>query len=81
LNGVSSALEVSLVVVGRSCCEVAVLERPSTTERYTRSLAAAVIAVVTLILAANAGPARAAEPGHSPDRHAALAVASGAQRP
>jgi hypothetical protein len=37
-------------------------ERPSTTERYTRGLAAAVITVVTLVLAANAGPARAAEP-------------------
>lgn len=39
------------------------LERTSTTERYTRGVAAAVVAVVTLILAANAGPARAAEPG------------------
>lgn len=38
------------------------LERTSTTERYTRGVAAAVVAVVTLILAANAGPARAAEP-------------------
>ena len=37
-------------------------ERTSTTERYTRGLAAAVIAVATLILAANTGPARAAEP-------------------
>ncbi|CAM5547729.1 hypothetical protein SALBM311S_08259 [Streptomyces alboniger] len=39
-------------------------ERPSTTERYTRGLAAAVIAVAALVLAANAGPARAAEPTH-----------------
>ncbi|MGI5376842.1 hypothetical protein ACQEV2_21855 [Streptomyces sp. CA-251387] len=39
------------------------LERTSTTERYTRGVAAAVVAVVTLILAANAGPARAADPG------------------
>lgn len=39
------------------------LERTSTTERYTRGVAAAVVAVVTLILAANAGPARAAERG------------------
>ncbi|WSQ15898.1 hypothetical protein OG604_23945 [Streptomyces sp. NBC_01231] len=37
-------------------------ERPSTTERYTRGLAAAVIAVAALVLAANAVPARAAEP-------------------
>jgi hypothetical protein len=39
-----------------------VQERTSTTERYTRGFAAAVVAVATLILAANAGPARAAEP-------------------
>lgn len=38
------------------------LERTSTTERYTRGLAAAVVAVTALVLAANAGPARAAEP-------------------
>jgi hypothetical protein len=37
-----------------------VQQRTSTTERYTRCVAAAVVAVVTLILAANAGPARAA---------------------
>ncbi|MFE9020369.1 hypothetical protein ACFYNL_17660 [Streptomyces sp. NPDC007808] len=37
------------------------LERTSTTERYTRGVAAAVVAVVTLVLAANAGPARATE--------------------
>jgi hypothetical protein len=43
-----------------------VLERTSTTERYTRGAAAAVVAVATLILAANVGPARAAEPGASP---------------
>ncbi|MFJ7075398.1 hypothetical protein [Streptomyces sp. NPDC098781] len=36
-------------------------ERTSSTERYTRGVAAALVAVVTLILAANAGPARAAE--------------------
>lgn len=34
-------------------------ERTSTTERYTRGVAAALVAVATLILAANAGPARA----------------------
>ncbi|WP_210573853.1 hypothetical protein [Streptomyces sp. GESEQ-4] len=43
-------------------CEVAVLDRTSPTQRYTRGIAAAVIAVATLLLAANAGPARAAEP-------------------
>lgn len=37
------------------------LERPSTTTRYTRGAAAAVVAVVTLVLAANAGPTRAAD--------------------
>ncbi|MET9832141.1 hypothetical protein ABZ078_23215 [Streptomyces sp. NPDC006385] len=37
------------------------LERTRTAERYTRGVAAAVVAVVTLVLAANAGPARAAE--------------------
>lgn len=36
-------------------------ERTSITERYTRGFAAAVVAVTTLILAANAGPARAAD--------------------
>ncbi|EGX60852.1 hypothetical protein SZN_05342 [Streptomyces zinciresistens K42] len=35
-------------------------QRTSTTERYARGLAAAVVAVATLLLAANAGPARAA---------------------
>lgn len=37
------------------------LERTSTTERYVRGFAAAVIAVTALVLAANAGPARAVE--------------------
>lgn len=36
-------------------------ERTRIAERYTRGFAAAVVAVVTLILAANAGPARAGE--------------------
>jgi hypothetical protein len=36
-------------------------ERTSPTERYTRGFAAALIAVATLVLAANAGPARAAD--------------------
>ncbi|MEU6352834.1 hypothetical protein ABZ896_26485 [Streptomyces sp. NPDC047072] len=40
-------------------CEVAVLERTSTTARYTRGAVAAVIAATTLILAANTGPAKA----------------------
>ncbi|MGW2232966.1 hypothetical protein [Streptomyces sp. NPDC001759] len=35
-------------------------ERTSPTERYARGFAAALIAVATLVLAANAGPARAA---------------------
>jgi hypothetical protein len=44
-----------------------VLERTSATERYARGVVAAVVAVAALVLAANAGPARAAE---SPARHA-----------
>ncbi|MEU1478397.1 hypothetical protein ACFYZ8_32410 [Streptomyces sp. NPDC001668] len=43
----------------RHRCEVAVLERTSTTARYARGFAAAVVAVATLVLAANAGPAKA----------------------
>ncbi|MET8247836.1 hypothetical protein ABZV31_27585 [Streptomyces sp. NPDC005202] len=39
-----------------------------TSERYVRGFGAAVIAVAALITAANAGPARAAEPG--PAHHA-----------
>ncbi|MFF3345933.1 hypothetical protein [Streptomyces sp. NPDC002779] len=42
------------------------LERTSTTERYARGVAAAVVAVAALTLAANAGPARAAEPVREP---------------
>ncbi|MFF4030820.1 hypothetical protein ACFYZ2_13830 [Streptomyces sviceus] len=38
------------------------LERTSTTARYARGFAAAVVAVATLVLAANAGPAKASEP-------------------
>ncbi|EDY56166.1 MULTISPECIES: hypothetical protein [Streptomyces] len=37
-------------------------ERTSTTARYARGFAAAVVAVATLVLAANAGPAKASEP-------------------
>jgi hypothetical protein len=43
-----------------------VLERTSTTERYARGVAAAVVAVAALTLAANAGPAKAAEPVREP---------------
>jgi hypothetical protein len=39
-----------------------VLERTSTTARYARGFVAAVVAVATLVLAANAGPAKASEP-------------------
>ncbi|MFJ4786124.1 hypothetical protein [Streptomyces sp. NPDC088794] len=48
-----------------------VLERTSTVQRYARSLTAAVVTVVTLILAANAGPARATgpEPAREQVRH------------
>ncbi|MFJ8716760.1 hypothetical protein ACIRD9_26865 [Streptomyces violaceus] len=42
------------------------LERTRTAERYARGLTAAVVAVATLLLAANAGPARASEPPHGP---------------
>lgn len=38
------------------------LERTRTTERYARGFAAAVAAVAALVLAANAGPAKAADP-------------------
>lgn len=38
------------------------LERTRIMERYARGIAAAVVAATTLILAANAGQARAAEP-------------------
>lgn len=44
------------------------LERTSTTERYARGIVAAIVAVAALILAANAGPARATEP--RPAQHA-----------
>ncbi|MEU5223313.1 hypothetical protein AB0G55_11700 [Streptomyces toyocaensis] len=42
------------------------LDRTRSTERYARGFTAAVAAVAALVLAANAGPARAADPG--PDR-------------
>ncbi|MFF5156240.1 hypothetical protein ACFY3N_08290 [Streptomyces sp. NPDC000348] len=38
------------------------LERTRTTERYARGLAAGVAAVAALVLAANAGPAKATGP-------------------
>jgi hypothetical protein len=43
-----------------------VLERTRTAERYARGFAAAVVAVATLLLAANAGPARATDDQHTP---------------
>ncbi len=43
-------------------------ERTSATGRYARSIVAAVVAVAALVLAANAGPARATEP--RPAQHA-----------
>ncbi|CCK28729.1 putative secreted protein [Streptomyces davaonensis JCM 4913] len=42
------------------------LERTSTSVRYARGIAAAIVAVATLVLAANAGPARAAESDQEP---------------
>jgi hypothetical protein len=43
-----------------------VLERTRTAERYARGFAAAVVAVATLLLAANAGPAKAENPQQGP---------------
>ncbi|MFJ8466558.1 hypothetical protein [Streptomyces swartbergensis] len=55
------------------------LERPRTPERYARGFAAAVVAVATLLLAANAGPARAAD---TPElRSVQFEVAGGAESP
>ncbi|MFF1276127.1 hypothetical protein ACFVZC_22440 [Streptomyces marokkonensis] len=48
------------------------LERTRSTERYARGFTAAVAAVAALVLAANAGPAKAAGPG--PDRPATAPV-------
>ncbi|MFD7700782.1 hypothetical protein [Streptomyces caelestis] len=48
------------------------LERTRTTERYARGLAAAVAAVAALVLAANAGPAKAVDP--EPDRRTTTPV-------
>ncbi len=45
------------------------LKRTNPTQRYARGLAAAVIAVATLLLAANAGPARAADKGQVQQVH------------
>ncbi|MFD8233298.1 hypothetical protein ACFV20_15650 [Streptomyces sp. NPDC059696] len=47
------------------------LERTRTTERYARGFTAALVAVATLLLAANAGPARAAEPPATHATHTA----------
>ncbi len=43
------------------------LERTGTTERFARAAIAAVVAVAALVLAANAGPAKATE-DHRADR-------------
>ncbi|MFJ4538600.1 hypothetical protein ACIP39_21970 [Streptomyces tibetensis] len=42
------------------------LERTRTAERYARGFTAALVAVATLLLAANAGPARAETPQPEP---------------
>ncbi|WP_406726411.1 hypothetical protein WJ438_19605 [Streptomyces sp. GD-15H] len=44
------------------------LERIRTTRRYARGFVAAVAAVAALVLAANAGPAKAAHPEESEQR-------------
>jgi hypothetical protein len=49
-----------------------VLERTRTTGRYARGIAAALAAVAALVLAANAGPARASDP--EPDRQTTTPV-------
>lgn len=52
------------------------LERTRTTERYARGFAAAVAAVAALVLAANAGPAKAtADPGADQQKTAPLETA------
>ncbi|WP_369196768.1 hypothetical protein [Streptomyces djakartensis] len=45
------------------------LERTRTAERYARGFTAALVAVATLLLAANAGPARAGEHRPEPSLH------------
>ncbi|MFF5960155.1 hypothetical protein [Streptomyces luteogriseus] len=45
------------------------LERTRTAERYARGLTAAVVAVATLLLAANTGSARAGESRPEPALH------------
>ncbi|WP_199830636.1 hypothetical protein [Streptomyces sp. MMG1533] len=51
-------------------------ERTSATERYARGIVAAVVAVAALVLAANAGPARATE--SRPAQHATQVTGSAA---
>ncbi|MFI8088799.1 hypothetical protein ACIF9R_10840 [Streptomyces sp. NPDC086080] len=53
------------------------LERTRTTERYARGFAAAVAAIAALVLAANAGPAKAAGP--EPDRQTTVPVEAAAR--
>ncbi|GAA3500427.1 hypothetical protein GCM10019016_075330 [Streptomyces prasinosporus] len=51
------------------------LERTRTTGRYARGFAAAVAAVAALVLAANAGPAKAAHPEPGPRNAAPVEAA------
>ncbi|MEU5523836.1 hypothetical protein ABZ759_25060 [Streptomyces sp. NPDC047860] len=51
------------------------LEPTRTTERYARGFAAAVAAVAALVLAANAGPAKAAGPAPEPPTTAPVEAA------
>ncbi|WP_437045754.1 hypothetical protein [Streptomyces sp. enrichment culture] len=48
------------------CCEVAVLVRTRSADRYVRGLAAAVVAVAVLGLAASTGPVPVPDPGPGP---------------
>ncbi|MFH9658338.1 hypothetical protein ACH4NF_09495 [Streptomyces sp. NPDC017248] len=68
-----------------SCCEVAVSGRtsaPYARPTARRAVTAAVIATTTLLLAANAGPARAASSAPAVHRaHAADAPGEGARAP
>ncbi|MCX5049662.1 MULTISPECIES: hypothetical protein [unclassified Streptomyces] len=50
------------------------LERTGTTGRYTRGFTAALVAVAALVLAANAGPARAAT--EQPQAPAAVGIST-----
>ncbi|MBR8642722.1 hypothetical protein KEF29_33945 [Streptomyces tuirus] len=54
------------------------LERTRTAERYARGFTAAVVAVATLLLAANVGPARAGENRPEPSLHSDVSATGGA---